>query len=274
MSRTIEQIYNDLILQKETFGTLTGLTNVSDYQTFLSNLTSDSKVSNWNLELYNQSVVIKTMEDKIETERNNINTLLSSSFVMTAEWYRLHALLFQYGDIVQLIDYVPAYASVDVEKQIIEFCSVEEVSGGILLKVRRKDSGIMTGLELNAFQSYLDDIKGIGTTIEVINLPPDSVSFYFSITYDPQINLDELKENVSNTLTNYVQNLPFDSKVYANDVIDLLQQLTGVIDPEFRFIKAKPASNPSYTNYGWVYNLVAGYGVLYNVENTITYNVG
>jgi hypothetical protein len=82
MSRTIETIYNDLVLQKQTFATLTGLTTISDYQTFLTNLSSDSKVSNWNLEIYNSAVLIKTIEDKLETETNNISTLLSIYLAM------------------------------------------------------------------------------------------------------------------------------------------------------------------------------------------------
>ncbi len=273
MARTIETIYNDLVLQKQTFGTLTGLTTISDYQTFLTNLTSDSKVSNWNLELYNSAVMIKTLEDKIETETSNISTLLSNSFVMTAGWYREKTLLFQYGDIVQLVNYIPGYVTIDTTKQIVEFCSVEEVVGGVKIKVRRLDGTTLSVNEVTALQSYLNDIKGIGTTITIVNLEPDDIKFYFSITYNPQVNLDDLKTNVSNAITNYVQNLPFDSLIYANDVISILNSINGVTDPQFVKISAKANASPTYVDYGWTYDLVAGYGVVQDIENTITYNV-
>jgi hypothetical protein len=273
MARTIEQIYNDLVLQKQTFGTLTGLTTISDYQTFLTNLTSDSKVSNWNLELYNSAVMIKTLEDKIETETSNISTLLSNSFVMTADWYRAQTLLFQYGDIVQLINYVPGYVSVDVDKQIIEFCSVEEIVGGVKIKVRRKDGTILSNDELLGLQSYLNAIKGIGTIIQIINLEPDDIKFFIDIIYTPQVNLDTLKTNVSDAITNYVSNLPFDSKIYGNDVIDILQEVSGVIDPRFVKISAKANTASTYVDYGWSYDLVAGYGIVQDIANTITYSV-
>lgn len=274
MAMTIEEAFNGLLIQKETFSTLTGLTQVSDFQDFLQELSSDSKVANWLMELYNQAVVISVIENKFESESINIQNTLAGAQVTNAQWYRENVLLYQFEDLVQMVDNKPSYVIVDVDKQIIEFCSIEEIQNGVNIKVKRKDGTTLSIDEVNGLSSYLARIKGISANIFIINLEPDDVKFYYNIYYDPQINVEVLKVNVEEVLSTYLTTLPFDSVVYANLVTDLLQEIPGILDPQFIKIEAKENQDPVYVEFGYTYDLIAGYGILQSVENTINYYVG
>lgn len=268
----IEEIYTVLKLQKETFNTLSGVT-ISDYQTLLSNLDSDSKVSNFNLEIYNQAVTIKYIFDKFEYETNNIENILASSEVMTGNWYREQVLKFQFGDSVQLINNVPSYLEIDEDKQIIEFCSYEEDldNDQLLLKVRKKEGTKLDFDELSGLEEYIEEVKGIGTKITIINEEPDDIKIYFNVIYDPQFGLENIKTNVESALSNYIENLAFDSKLYMTNITDELQLVDGVTFPRPEKISAKISTQSTYVDYEWEYGLFAGYGVLQDVDLTITY---
>lgn len=57
MARSIEDIYNSIIAEKQTMGTLTGATPVNDtYQSILADLTSASRVADWRLWCYIMSI--------------------------------------------------------------------------------------------------------------------------------------------------------------------------------------------------------------------------
>ena len=270
---SIEEIYNWLLINKNNFNSLTGLTGLSDYQTFLENLTSDSKVANWNLELYNQSVVIQLIMNKMNEEVDNINDILITQPVMVGDWYRKKILEFQYGDLIQIINYVPNYFEIDETKQIVEFCAVQESGTTVLIKVRRIDGTILSSDEEIALEEYISKIKSIGSEISVINEEPDDIKFYYDVIYDPEINLTDLKTNVENVISDYINNLVFDSKIYLNILTSALQEIDGVIDARGEKISAKKNSEVTYVDYDWEYQLYSGYGLLNDIENTITYNV-
>jgi hypothetical protein len=275
MARTVEQIYNELLDYKQGMGILTGLTSISDYQDLLNDLTTDSKVANWALELYNQAVTIAAMEQMIDDSIADIQTIIDSKQVGTADWYRQQVLKFQYGDVLQMIDNVPSYTSVDTTKQIIEFCSVREESGVVYIKVRRKTGVLLSQSEYNALYGYLEKIKIIGTKIVIYNFAPDDIELYYTILYSGEVGLDNLKVAVDAAINNYLSTLAFDTKLKINAVTDILQNVTGVVDPQFTGLKAKKNTDLAYTDYltAYSYDMYAGCGVLKNSSTTITYTL-
>jgi hypothetical protein len=276
MARTVEVIFNELLSYKNGMEVLTGLTSVSDYQDFLTQLNSDSKVANWVLELYNQSVVIAGLEQMMDDSIADIQTIIDSKQVGTGDWYRTQVLKFQYTDVLQMIDNVPSYTSIDTTKQIIEFCSVNEESGVVYIKVRRKTGVLLSQSEYNALYSYLEKIKIIGTKIVIYNFEPDDIELYYTILYSGEVGLDNLKVSVDATINNYLSTLAFDTKLKINAITDILQNVTGVVDPQFTGLKAKKNTDLTYTDYGlaYSYDMYAGCGVLKNSSITITYTLG
>lgn len=275
MARTQEEIFNSLLEIKNGMSILTGLTGVSDYQTLLSDVNSSSVVSNWGLELFNQSVTISAFETMIDAAIAEIQIIKDDKEIGTKDWLIDQVLKFQYGDVLQLIDNVPSYVSVDTTKQIIEFCSISEESGVAYIKVRRKGGTLLSTSEYNALLSYLDKVTIVGTQYVIYNYSPDNVKLVYNIIYSGERGYDVIKDEVEDAISNYLSMLPFDSNVTINVVTDALQEIVGVVDARYEGVYHKKSTDVAYIDYGLVYTLPLYAGNATQTDfTTITYTLG
>lgn len=270
---TNQEVYDDMIQDFYSFDTLTGLTNISDAQTLLDDLSSDSKVANWRLDLWNQAVANKTIMDKFEAEAENIDTIKSTAVVHTGDWYREQCLLMQQGSIVQMVNGYPGYYEVDEDARIVKYAAWEEDldNDRLILKLRGFDPDVLTSDQMDAMDDYLATIKGVGLNITTISTDADDIRYYGTVVYNPQINLEDLKDTVELALENLVANTAFNSYLKLNDAIDLLQNIEGVEDAQLEYIAAKIWSEVSYNNYDWTYKLISGWGQTNSLDTTINW---
>ena len=99
MARTISEIYDSMVSEKETMTELVKLQPaVDNHQSLLNDLTTSSKVALWRLLFWVVSVAIWIVESLFDTHKEEIEILLQNSIPGTAPWYRLSALEFQFGD--------------------------------------------------------------------------------------------------------------------------------------------------------------------------------
>jgi hypothetical protein len=259
--RTIDEIFQELLTDKQD---LTSLDNLSDggitnEETLITAL-ANSKVAEWVLWLYNMAVQIHLTEIRTLTAVDEIEDIFSTKRVATEKWYIEKALEFQLDDtvIVDPITYQVGYATEDTDAQIIASCTTKTFANKLYLKVRRKDTNLLTTDEKNQFTYYMSKVKIAGTQITVENYNGDLMTLNMTIIYDGTKNLTDVQTAVESTIYDYLDNLEFDSSFLTSSLINKLQDLTDVIDPRFNSGSAIDSLGNSTdfthqytTNAGW-----------------------
>lgn len=274
--RTIDQIFQTLLLEKQTLISLDGLVSggITDENTLITALET-GKVPDWILWLYNYAVATNLTDVASLSAINEIENIIASEKIPTAAWYIMKAKEFQYQDIliVDPITYNVGYATIDTTKQIISSSTVLEGANKLILKVRRKDTDILSIDEKTAFESYLFKIKCAGTQTVVQNFTADLLTLDMNIVYIGSYTLASIQSAVETTINSYISNIEFDSKFNTNKLIDNLQNIAGVIDPQFNSASAIDELNNT-TTFTHEYLSYAGYMSInpsYPLSTTITY---
>ncbi len=260
MARTIAEIQQEILNEKEKYSEL-------------SALTSTSKSAIWRLWVYIVSTAI-WMHEKI-VERN---ALLSRPHTLL--WYREQALNFLFGvDLVWKDGYFqyPEQTPEDEKRlRIIKHCAIserlfDEVQGesgkldntnlseliseyyynqvGVLtLKVAKEVNGVKTILdsqEKRAFRAYMNQIKDAGTQIRVVSNKGNTISIDLDIYVNPLViytgnenevdlqNSGKLLSNLStepvkDAIREYITTLEFNGAFVPTYLIDKIQQIPGV----------------------------------------------
>jgi hypothetical protein len=202
----------------------------------LNSLNSTSKTAIWRHWTFTAAVAQQNLEfiqDRFETE---VNEIIANNFIGTVQWYAERAREFQLGYDLTLSGTKFTYPTVDPASQIIKAVSVTENSGSTLyIKIAKENTNsdlvALTGQEKTQFTKYITKIKLAGTKINVVSLAADQLvmsgtTIYYDSIYSPAV----IKDSVESALRAYTKSIPFDGKVRLNDVIDILQEVTGVSD--------------------------------------------
>jgi len=273
--RTIDQIFQELLLEKQTLSSLNSLVSggITDENSLITALET-GKVPDWILWLYNYAVATNLTDIASLSAITEIETILSNEKIPTANWYIMKAKEFQYGDFVMVdpTTYNVGYETIDTAKQIISSCTIQDANK-LIMKVRRKDTDILSSDEKTAFESYLFNIKCAGTQILVQNFNADLLTLNMTIVYNGTYSLVTIKSAVENAINSYLSNIEFDSKFNTTKLVDNLQALSGVIDP--RFDSATAIDELGNTvSFVHEYLSYAGYmkiNPLFPLSSTITY---
>jgi len=271
--RTIQQIYDEIIKEKEQMSELSTLQpGVDSSQTLLNDLTSTSKVAVWRLWAWVMAVVIWTHEKLWVVFRTEVDAIVAAAIPGTARWYREMCLQFQYGDAMMYQNFKFIYNPINPDNRIIARASATEVGGNVLLKVAKLENNTtqkLTTDELEAFTSYISKIKFAGTYCQIISAEADLLRVSLKVIYDPIV-MNGNGELLSNTsikpveqaISNYLAALPWDGKLLLSALVDAVQNTSGVVDVVINnaFAKAYAAatwntiSRYYYTVSGWIIN--------------------
>ena len=238
MARTIQQIYDAIILEKETFSSLDGLSPSGDnYSTLLSNITSSSKVAFWRLFCYIHAVAIYIHEIYFDKHKQEIENIVATVPTGTPAWYKKKVFDFQYGDplVFNSEIYQFTYQTIDNLKKIVTKCAIQDSPFGVvLIKVAKGPDGALlplTTFETLALQSYINDIKFAGSRVSISSVDGDLLNINYDIYYDPLIPIDVLQNSIQTAVEYYLNNtLPFNGTLNLNKLTDAIQAVTGVID--------------------------------------------
>lgn len=269
MARTIQEIMDVMIAEKQTMATLNGLQpNPDAYQTFLNDLTTASKVAIWRLIFFVVAVAIWTHEKLWDVFNAQVQDAVLKSFAGTLRWWYEQCLVFQYGDGLSWVNSKYQYYPVNTEHQIIKFAATQEVSGQVQLKVAKSNAGDpvkLTADEKAAFEAYVNQIKPAGTNTLVISEDADLLT----VTYDVYINplllnidgsliVDPLVFPVEDAINNYIKNLVFNGTFYLTKLDDAMQSAQGVTDISRTVVQAKYGAL-AYADVVVKYNAFAGH---------------
>jgi hypothetical protein len=284
MARTINEIYDSIIAEKENQTVLDGLVpKPDDAQTFLDDLSSASKVAIWRLFFWTCAVAIWAHENIFDLHKEEVETIASEAVTGTLRWYRAKSLDFQNGDTLvwnnELLKF--EYPDGSTGEKIVSNAAAIESGNQVRIKVAKDDgSGGLEPLsasEQTSFTTYINRIKFAGTNVAIVNNVADFLKIELVVYYDPLI-LDSNGVLISDGTTtpvldavnSYIQNLPFNGVFNRTAFVDALQAAQGVTDPVLTTSEAKP-SGGIYADTGDNYTADAGYLQYDDVNSIITY---
>lgn len=269
MARTIKDIYDEMIAEKESNSMLTALQpNISSFQTLLSDLTTNSKVSVWRLIFFVTAVSIWSLEKLFDEHRKWIEKRAKEIHVGTTFWYAKKALEFQNGDGLIFNGTEFVYPQINESHRIIKLSSTTELTTSVVVKAAKLENDLPTPLdpsEKDAFDLYMNKIKFAGITVFTISRVADLMKVYYHIYVDPmvintngELILDPSVKPVEDAINSYIKNLPFDGVFSTTALTDEIQAINGVLNPMLDSCEVKYGAKP-YTPAGDYYTPNAGY---------------
>jgi hypothetical protein len=218
---------------------------------------NNSKVAIWQLTMYVVAYASWMQESLYDIFKTEVDTLTLNREFGQLPWYVTKAKEFQYGDSLNWIDDHYGYLVIDDTKRIITQAAATVNNGIIILKVAKGEIGSLvklTSTELQAFTNYFmgsgtasanDGIAPAGTKMQIISDDADLLKMSINIYYDPLVldNTGLLLEDVSTlpvaeAITNYIQGLPFNSKLRLIDIVTNIKAVAGVDNVVIKYCDA------------------------------------
>lgn len=228
MSRTLTEIYNEAVDTRNKYLELTELTN-------------DSKMSIINAFTWVTSAAIYSFETLLNVFMTDISTIFNSRINGTPAYYANAMLKWQFGDELVINDEGTSFsfAQEDTTKRIISHVSYQEVYSEeykddvLILKVATGEADSLSRLtdeQLIAARAYLNQIKFAGVKCNVISRKGDVLVPRVTVYYDGAVSKEELYDAIDQSLIQFVNDMQFDSLLYAQKVIDAIQKTEHVTD--------------------------------------------
>lgn len=228
MSRTLTEIYNEAVETRNKYLELTELTN-------------DSKMSIINAFTWVTSAAIYSFETLLDVFMTDISTIFNSRINGTPAYYANAMLKWQFGDELVINDEGTSfsYAQEDTTKRIISHVSYQEAYSEaykddvLILKVATGEADSLSRLtdeQLIAARAYLNQIKFAGVKCNVISRKGDVLVPRVTVYYDGAVSKEELYDAIDKSLIQFVNDMQFDSLLYAQKVIDAIQRTEHVTD--------------------------------------------
>jgi hypothetical protein len=278
MARTIQQIYDALIIEKNNQTALNTLQpSIDSAQTLLSDVSSSSAVADWRLWLWLVAFGCFVLETYFDLFKVDVAAINANNQYGTPQWWKAQTLKFQFGYQLVLINGIYQYATINPAAQIINQVAVVSLdSGGMIIKVAKVIAGVLTPLtneELQAFILYTKKIRPSGIAVSSVSSPPDKLKIGYTIYYDASFALAVVKASVEAAINTYLNNLPFNGELALVFLTDAIQKAIGVVIPQLTTSEATVGSIP-YTPFNIKYLTSSGYIVIdpaFPLNTQITY---
>lgn len=235
-------------------------------------LTSISKRAYFNLLTFIFATCTFLLESLIDIFKTSVEATAAGAAPASQAWMQAQVLKFQYSpvvpQIVQLINFAPAYTTVDPTLQIISRASVvTTVAGAVLIKVATGNPpGALNSSQLSALQDYVDTV---GATIDytVSSSAADELYIQADVYYQGQYSAI-ISQNVILAINTYLANLPFNGQLKVSDIELTIRNVQGVNDCVLKNVSARTDAEPFVDGIflvqdeQWIsrmYSTVAGY---------------
>lgn len=261
MARQISQIQQQI------------LDNVAADSVLSTLLTSTSKRAIYRLWAYIVAVAINSLEQLIDIFTASVEATAAAASPATSSWLQAQILKFQYSatvpQVIQLINFAPAYSVVDTTLRIISRCSVTtNLSNSVLIKVATGTTpGALSAPQLSALQSYVSQIGIAGVNYFVTSDASDKLYVQANIYYLGQYSA-VIKANVVAAIESYLAAIPFNGQVKIIDLEKAISKVEGVTDVVLVNVRARANSTAfssgsslvqSQQVIGRLWSTVAGY---------------
>lgn len=201
----------------------------------LSTLNSTSQTAIYTLWKSITATVINLLEQLWDIYKLDIETVISNGAIGSAAWLNVQVKKFQYSatvpQVVTLVNFAPAYATVDTTLQLITRSSVKTMANKtISVKVAKGITpSALSGVELNSLKGYLNDIGFAGTQTNTFSYDSDKFYLVANIYYNGQY-ASVISATVISAIEKYFSELPFDGSIKISSLEDYIQTVAGVTD--------------------------------------------
>jgi len=232
MARTIEEINNEILQEKNNDSTL-------------NEIDTSSKFTPWGAVIYLVAKITRTLELFFDIHKQEVEKLISDNIFGSAQWFVLKCKQFQLGDPLVVL---PAgglgYEVTDQQKQIVAQAAISTDSNSIAtLKVAKNEGEKLVQLneiELASLRGYIHQLQPPGASISINSLPGDLLKLRVTVYYNPLIDPGVVQRDVENTVNNYISSLPFDGELLKSAILNQLLDIESVKDITI-VLEAKPA---------------------------------
>lgn len=229
MARSIDEINNIIVTNLVTQFASVGIT---------INPTTWSKRNILRLVCYTFAIAQNLAEQLQDLAITQMLDIQSKTIAGTKLWLQYKMFNFQYSatnpQVLQVINNVPTYTTIDKNLQIITACSVRStLTQTVLIKVAKKDPlEALSSAELTEAQSYINALGTAGITYVVQSTASDKMmiegTIYYNGTYSSVI-----QNNVLAEIRSYLYGLSktnFDGYLYVTNLINFIKSIEGVND--------------------------------------------
>lgn len=252
MARSIPEIYNALVAEKEGLPTLEGLTGttapgLTPYQKLLDDVSSKSRVALWRLMLFIVAAGHWLLESLWDNFRVEVTAKADEAIAGNLDWYLRKVYEFQFGGdyIYELVAGKFQWSTIVPEDRPIQYAAVMELEGDLIIKVAKQIDGRPAKLEtdvINAFTAYVSKFRIAGTKCQIISADADDLSYSLEIYFNPMRGFSKVKANVENAITEYLSTREFNGRFVVQRFVDYLQAADGVEDVVITTLEARYAS--------------------------------
>lgn len=159
----------------------------------------------------------------------------------TPGYYANALLKYQSGDELKMNDEGTAfmYDSIDENKRVVKKVaySEEAIQGfndkRLVLKIATGEPGAYEQIEeqeLIAIRAYMGQIAFAGTAMTIVSRKGDILIPKVTVYYDGAVTANEVFANIKNALNDFIANMSFNGALYAQKVIDAIQNAEHVLD--------------------------------------------
>lgn len=193
-----------------------------------------------NMLFYIIALCVWTREEYHKLWKQDVeNTALRTRYG-TKQWWHKMALMWQHGEAVEMFDDGSiGYTNINEEKRLVKYAAIVSEDRAVYVRVAKETNGVLAKLdddELEAFQTYINQIKPIGISVVAQSQNACEVTFHNKIYCDGQYNKTEVLNNVKTEIEKYLKSIEFGGVLYMNKIIDVVQSVEGVVDTNIRCI--------------------------------------
>jgi len=241
MARTIAEIYDALNQVKGNMSELGVYVNndaqsVDTAKKLVNDVRNTSRVAIWRLWLWIVAVGSWVIENYMDAHEAKINAIIAADKPHTLNWYAAESKKFQYGyEITWLNDHF-GYAATDVLSQIVMYsAAIENIGGGVTIKVLKAARIPLTIQELDALKSFWARWKDAGVNLDVISNGVNNTWFSADIYRNRNIvNADNtlIADPAVNVVTDpanaYINSVEFNGTIYYLQLMQDIMNQPGI----------------------------------------------
>lgn len=256
MARSVDEIYNALVSEK-------------NGHTELDVLTSTSVTSIWRLMLYVVAYAMNVLETLWDAYKSDVSAEIDAKTPHRAKWYRDKVLLFM-QDMTLMSDRdvydTTGMTEDDIStKRVVKHATADESdqSSLLLIKVAGEDvdgkrEPLSSEVEIQ-LKAYIDEIKDAGVRYKLVNKKADKYRCEVDVYYNPTVNEVIVKRECEEAINSYIANLPFNG-VYSNmEMINHLEKIDAVKVAEVQSANSADADTGTYIDINAIVQPTAGY---------------
>ena len=190
---------------------------------------------------------IEQMMDALKAE---IESTSSRSAAASPLWIQAQMFRFQYSalvpQILQIVDTVPQYPTVDATLRLITGCSVSSnTPNEVTVKVAKQSPFVaLSSTERDAAQGYINLIGSAGINYSVVSLDADQIYINANVYYKGQYS-SLIATNVKAAIRAFLQNISivnFDGSLKMSDLETTIRSVEGVNDVELLNVRGRAAT--------------------------------